>query len=297
MASGNINSSKRNYALPTPPTASTVTTSAVTVATTVSVTPSTIGPLATGYIFTSATTGAGVTSTITTTAASSPITTAVFTNLSSSQPYTFVVRPVDETGQGPTTYTTASTVSPNLYTASTSYTAASTTTVTIPQFATLMSAIVVGGGGAGAAGAGAAGGKGGGATIFKDYAVTGGSTCQVVVGAASALSKITVGATIIAQANGGTTNVYGSGTSNVAGATNSNTGAQLVPYSLTNVSITQSHSGAGGTGGDTYAGYVANTGAAFGFGGGGQGFNSDNGGPAEGGIGAGGTGGVALFFR
>ena len=213
MASGNINSSKRNYALPTPPTASTATTSSVTSACTVSVTPSTIGPLATGYIFTSATTGAGATSSITTTAASSPITTAVFTNLSSSQPYTFVVRPVDETGQGPTTYTTASTVAPNIYTASTSYIAASTTTVTIPQFATLMSALVIGGGGQGNAGAGYAnapggnGGKGGGAAIFKDYTVTGSSTISVTVGGQSGLSKITVGATIIAQANGGNNNV------------------------------------------------------------------------------------------
>jgi hypothetical protein len=297
MATGNIRGGKRNYAEPSSLVISTVASTTANSAT-VTITKGSFGPQALTYTIsaTSPTTNAVIPSAQTITADSTGAASTTFTVASSSQSYVFTAYGTNYNGAGSADVISSNAITAAaVYTASTSYASPTTTTVTVPTFATKMAALVVGGGGSGAGASqynGGNGGQGGGGTIFKDYTVTGGSTFQVVVGGASGTSSITVSNTVIAQANAN------NGTSNVAGATNFTYGVSnsLTPYSLTNTNITQGHSGAGRKGGDYGQGYSPQNGAAFGYGGDGQGFEPDFGYP-YGGVGSGGSGGVALYFK
>lgn len=220
MATGNIKGGKRNYARPTTPGV-TATTSETSISATV--TPSSLGPVATSYTYTATPVSTGLSTSVTTSATSLTITDGLTGNAS----YTFNVQAANYNGASGTTISN-SVVFPSLY--QLLVTANSTQNYTIPSGYTKMAVVAVGAGGTGnngengaysnsnffGGGAGGNGGGSGGIAGAWEIAVTPGQTASLTVGTAGNLSKVTYGGVDVVTANAGTANAGGNAQSNIS---------------------------------------------------------------------------------
>ena len=257
MAKKELKVRKRNYARPTVVATASATTNTDSTAVTVSYTLPAIqvGPVATSYLVT----GTSSTGTPVSTAITSSGTNVQF---SPGQTYDVTIAAQNYNGPGEALAAATGLTIPSTY--QLAATANTTTTYTVPNWATKIAGYVIGAGGGGGTGgasnvnavdAGGGGGGGSGAIGgFKDYTVSGGTVITLNVGTATGISgtgnasTLVAGNTTLVTANGG----VGGGT---GGAANAN-----------NAHGTRGNGGAGGTATNNVAGGVSVSGTAGGNG-------------------------------
>lgn len=194
LKNGNTNSlngANTSVAVPTEPSAVSLTASTNSTDITVAFTPNTIGASYTAFIFTSVSTS-GTTSAQTSTNTSS----YVFTGATPSTVYQIDVQAINANGNSVKKRSSNSVTTAAVYALSQTFT--SSGTYTVPAGKTQLGVIMIGGGGngvtgqrgiSGQSGGGGAGGAGSKVAAFYDYAVTAGQTFAVVAGAAAGASS------------------------------------------------------------------------------------------------------------